>query len=73
MVNTPCYFDERRFRIRLAEKGCKTLVDLARLSGFSESLIGQVARGRIPSTKTREAIAAILGATVAELWPTVPQ
>lgn len=72
MLSTPCYFDARRFRIRLYEIGCKSLADLARLSGYSKSLIEQVARGRIPSPPARTIIAAALRTTPDDLWPLVP-
>jgi lambda repressor-like predicted transcriptional regulator len=70
-MRCPIGFADRIWRIRIAEAGCRTLGDVANLTGYSYDYIACIARGRIPGAKARAIIAARLGTSPAELWPLI--
>jgi transcriptional regulator with XRE-family HTH domain len=61
-------FDHRAFRAALAIAGFRSVAELARRAGISESYGRQIANGLIPALLLRERLASLLGRGTNELW-----
>lgn len=56
----------------MLRRGIKSISQLAREVGISESYARQIAAGMIPASQTRHRIATTLGVADSELWSTGP-
>jgi lambda repressor-like predicted transcriptional regulator len=70
-METNIAFDERAFRIALARAGFRSVAQLGRKAGLSESYARQIAHGLVPSPKVQAKLATFLGVQVNDLWHTI--
>jgi lambda repressor-like predicted transcriptional regulator len=61
-------FDERAFRVALANAGIRSVAELGRRVERSTSYLRQVAHGTIPSAAVRTILANALGVDEREIW-----
>ena len=64
---------KKAFRVLLAERGIRSILELARRAGVSDTTAWNVSLGMIPSEATRQKIAEALSVEQSELWCSLPE
>jgi len=73
-IQAPHTFCERTLRRTLADRGVRSISQLARLTGLSEGFTRVLCKGRLPSEVARARLVEVLGAEAVDLiWSTAPQ